>query len=220
MIAYIVFMDNSERRLPISYAKRVVGRKMMGGQSTHMPIKVNMSGVLPVIFASSILSLPATVQMFISSDKYQGTFWEKFFNAFQGDSWVYAILYFLLIIFFAYFYSTIQYNPIEMANNLRKNNGAIPGIRPGKPTSDYILRVLSRLTLIGALMLSVIALFPIVYSLICDLAIPPLTEGGEDGGMTISLGGTSLIIMCGVALETVRQLESQMMMRHYKGFLD
>ncbi len=213
MIAYIVFMDNSERRLPISYAKRVVGRKMMGGQSTHMPIKVNMSGVLPVIFASSILSLPATVQMFISSDKYQGTFWEKFFNAFQGDSWVYAILYFLLIIFFAYFYSTIQYN-------LRKNNGAIPGIRPGKPTSDYILRVLSRLTLIGALMLSVIALFPIVYSLICDLAIPPLTEGGEDGGMTISLGGTSLIIMCGVALETVRQLESQMMMRHYKGFLD
>jgi preprotein translocase subunit SecY len=129
-------------------------------------------------------------------------------------------MYFLLIIFFAYFYSTIQYNPIEMANNLRKNNGAIPGIRPGKPTSDYILRVLSRLTLIGALMLSVIALFPIVYSLICDAAIKPLAEGGKDGGMTISLGGTSLIIMCGVALETVRQLESQMMMRHYKGFLD
>ena len=213
-------MDNSERRLPISYAKRVVGRKMMGGQSTHMPIKVNMSGVLPVIFASSILSLPGTVQMFISADKYKGTFWEKFFNAFQGDSWWYAAMYFLLIIFFAYFYSTIQYNPIEMANNLRKNNGAIPGIRPGKPTSDYILRVLSRLTLIGALMLSVIALFPIVYSLICDAAIKPLTENGNDGGMTISLGGTSLIIMCGVALETVRQLESQMMMRHYKGFLD
>ena len=130
-------------------------------------------------------------------------------------------MYFLLIIFFAYFYSTIQYNPIEMANNLRKNNGAIPGIRPGRPTSDYILRVLSRLTLIGALMLSVIALFPIVYSLICDMAIPPLEGASKDtGGMTISLGGTSLIIMCGVALETVRQLESQMMMRHYKGFLD
>lgn len=221
MIAYIVFMDNSERRLPITYAKRVVGRKQMGGQSTHMPIKVNMSGVLPVIFASSILSLPGTVQMFISSSKYEGTFWEKFFNAFQGDSWWYALMYFLLIIFFAYFYSTIQYNPIEMANNLRKNNGAIPGIRPGRPTSDYILRVLSRLTLIGALMLSVIALFPIVYSLICDMAIPPLEGASEDtGGMTISLGGTSLIIMCGVALETVRQLESQMMMRHYKGFLD
>ena len=220
MIAYIVFMDNSERRLPISYAKRVVGRKMMGGQSTHMPIKVNMSGVLPVIFASSILSLPATVQMFISENKYEGTFWEKFFDAFQSDSWWYAGMYFLLIIFFAYFYSTIQYNPIEMANNLRKNNGAIPGIRPGKPTSDYILRVLSRLTLIGALMLSVVALLPIIYSLICDMAIPPMTEGGSDGGMTITLGGTSLIIMCGVALETVRQLESQMMMRHYKGFLD
>ena len=141
MIAYIVFMDNAERRLPIQYAKRVVGRKMYGGQSTHMPIKINMSGVLPIIFASSILSLPGTVQMFISSDKYEGTFWEKFFNAFQSDSWWYAGMYFILIIFFAYFYSTIQYNPIEMANNLRKNNGAIPGIRPGKPTSDYIMRV-------------------------------------------------------------------------------
>ena len=220
MIAYIVFMDNSERRLPSQYAKRVVGRKMYGGQSTHMPIKINMSGVLPIIFASSILSLPGTVQMFISADKYKGTGWEKFFNAFQSDSWWYAGMYFLLIIFFAYFYSTIQYNPIEMANNLRKNNGAIPGIRPGKPTSDYIMRVLSRLTLIGSLMLCVVALFPIVYSLICKAAIPPLETGGDDGGMSITLGGTSIIIMCGVALETVRQLESQLMMRHYKGFLD
>lgn len=221
MVAYIVFMDNSERRLPIQYAKRVVGRKMYGGQSTHMPVKINMSGVLPVIFASSILSLPGTVQMFISSDKYpEGSFLKSLFDAFQSDSWWYAGIYFVLIIFFAYFYSTIQYNPIEMANNLRKNNGAIPGIRPGKPTSDYIMRVLSRLTLVGALMLSVIALFPLIYSLICELAIPPLTEGGEDGGMSITLGGTSIIIMCGVALETVRQLESQMMMRHYKGFLD
>lgn len=220
MIVYIVFMDNAERRLPIQYAKRVVGRKMYGGQSTHMPIKVNMSGVLPIIFASSILSLPATVQMFISSDKYQGTFWEKFFDAFQSDSWWYAVMYFILIIFFAYFYSTIQYNPIEMANNLRKNNGAIPGIRPGRPTSDYIFRVLSRLTLVGVLMLSVVALLPMIISLICDAAIPPMTEGGNDGGFSVSLGGTSIIIMCGVALETVRQIESQMMMRHYKGFLD
>lgn len=220
MIVYIVFMDNAERRLPIQYAKRVVGRKMYGGQSTHMPIKVNMSGVLPIIFASSILSLPGTVQMFISSDKYAGTFWEKFFNAFQSDSWWYAVMYFILIIFFAYFYSTIQYNPIEMANNLRKNNGAIPGIRPGRPTSDYILRVLSRLTLIGVLMLSVVALLPMIISLVCDAAIPPMTEGGNDGGFSVSLGGTSIIIMCGVALETVRQIESQMMMRHYKGFLD
>lgn len=220
MIVYIVFMDNAERRIPIQYAKRVVGRKMYGGQSTNMPIKVNMSGVLPIIFASSILSLPATVQMFISSDKYEGTFWESFFNAFQSDSWWYAGMYFVLIIFFGYFYSTIQYNPIEMANNLRKNNGSIPGIRPGKPTSDYIFKVLMRLVLIGVLMLSVVALLPIIWSLICDAAIPPLTEGGSDGGFSVSLGGTSIIIMCGVALETVRQLESQMMMRHYKGFLD
>lgn len=220
MVAYIVYMDNAERRLPIQYAKRVVGRKMYGGQSTHMPIKVNMSGVLPIIFASSILSLPATVQMFIAEDKYKDTFWEKFFKAFQSDSWWYAGMYFILIIFFAYFYSTIQYNPIEMANNLRKNNGAIPGIRPGKPTSEYIFRVITRLVLIGVLMLAVVALFPLIWSLVCDLAIPPLTADGTDGGMSITLGGTSIIIMCGVALETVRQLESQMMMRHYKGFLD
>ena len=220
MIVYIVFMDNAERRLPIQSAKRVVGRKMYGGQATNMPVKVNMSGVLPIIFASSILSLPGTVQMFISTDKYEGTFWESFFNAFQSDSWWYAAMYFVLIIFFGYFYSTIQYNPIEMANNLRKNNGSIPGIRPGRPTSDYIFKVLMRLTLIGVLMLSVVALLPIIWSLICDAAIPPLTEGGQDGGFSVSLGGTSIIIMCGVALETVRQLESQMMMRHYKGFLD
>ena len=220
MMAYIVLIDNAERRLPIQYAKRVVGRKQYGGQSTYMPIKLNMSGVLPIIFASSILSLPGTVQMFLSEAKYKDTFWEKFFNAFQGDSWWYAGMYFLLIIFFAYFYSTIQYNPIEMANNLRKNNGVIPGFRPGRPTSDYIMKILSRLTLVGALMVSVVALFPIVYSLICDAAIKPLESGGDDGGMSISLGGTSLIILVGVALETVRQLESQMMMRHYKGFLD
>ena len=221
MIAYIVLLDNAERRVPIQYAKRVVGRKMYGGQNTHMPIKVNMSGVLPIIFASSILSLPGTVQMFLSSSKYEGTFWEKFFKAFQSDSWWYAGMYFILIIFFAYFYSTIQYNPIEMANNLRKNNGVIPGIRPGRPTSDYILRIISRLTLIGALMISVVALFPIIYSLICDAAIKPLSGAADStGGMSITMGGTSLIILVGVALETVRQLESQMVMRHYKGFLD
>jgi len=225
MIAYIVLLDNAERRIPIQYSKRVVGRKMYGGQNTHMPIKVNMSGVLPIIFASSILSLPGTVQMFISASKYEGTGWEKFFDSFQSDSWVYAVLYFLLIIFFAYFYSTIQYNPIEMANNLRKNNGVIPGIRPGRPTSDYIFKILSRLTLIGALMISVVALFPIVYSLVMKAVIPPDSTASAgsiaaEGGMSISLGGTSLIILVGVALETVRQLESQMMMRHYKGFLD
>ena len=225
MIAYIVLVDNAERRLPIQYSKRVVGRKMYGGQNTHMPIKINMSGVLPIIFASSILSLPATVQMFLKNKPAEDSFWGKFFNIFQGDSWWYALFYFLLIIFFAYFYSTIQYNPIEMANNLRKNNGAIPGIRPGRPTSDYLMKIISRLVLIGALMISAVALFPIVYSLICKAAIPANPDAAANsiaaqGGMTISLGGTSLIILVGVALETVRQLESQMMMKHYKGFLD
>ncbi len=211
MIAYIVWMDNSERRIPVQYAKRVVGRKMYGGQSTHIPMKVNMSGVMPVIFASSILSLPPTINLFIGLE--EGNKWyDYFFRHFQSDSWVYAILYFLLIIFFAYFYASIQYNPIEMANNIRKNSGAIPGIRPGKPTSDYIQKVLSRLTLLGALLLSVVALFPVLFQLI--------TKAALEHTMQISLGGTSIIILVGVALETVKQLESQMMMRHYKGFLD
>ena len=210
MIAYIVWMDNAERRIPVQYAKRVVGRKMYGGQSTHIPIKVNMSGVLPVIFASSILSLPATIQLFISEDKITGG-WKTFFNMFSTDHWFYAIVYFLLILFFAYFYASIQYNPVEMANNIRKNSGMIPGIRPGKPTSDYIKKILSRITLLGALLLSVVALFPNLLTIFTKLINKP---------MAVSLGGTSLIIVVGVALETVKQLESQMMMRHYKGFLD
>ncbi|HIT54011.1 MAG TPA: preprotein translocase subunit SecY [Candidatus Fimivicinus intestinavium] len=209
MIAFIVWMDNSERRIPVQYAKRVVGRKMYGGQSTHIPIKVNMSGVMPIIFASSILSLPPTIELFMTVE--EGSGWETFFNLFQAQSPFYAVIYFVLIIFFAYFYATIQYNPIEMANNIRKNSGAIPGIRPGKPTSDYISRILSRITLLGALLLSVVALFPILFSQITALVQKP---------MNISLGGTSIIILVGVALETVKQLESQMMMRHYKGFLD
>ncbi len=211
MIAFIVWMDNAERRIPVQYAKRVVGRKMYGGQSTHIPIKVNMSGVLPVIFASSILSVVPTVQMFIDEDKITGTGWETFFNMFSTTHWFYAIVYFFLILFFAYFYASIQYNPVEMANNIRKNSGMIPGIRPGKPTSDYIRKILSRITLLGALLLSVVALFPNIVTLFTNLIGSP---------MTLSLGGTSLIIVVGVALETVKQLESQMMMRHYKGFLD
>ncbi len=215
MIAFIVWMDNAERRIPVQYAKRVVGRKMYGGQSTHIPMKVNMSGVMPVIFASSILSLPPTIQMFV--DVKPNTFWDKFFSVFQATHPVYVVLYFVMIIFFAYFYAQIQYNPIEMANNIRKNSGAIPGIRPGKPTSDYIAKILSRLTLMGALLLSVVALFPTVFSQIVTAC---LKLGDVQEGMNISLGGTSIIIMVGVALETVKQLESQMMMRHYKGFLD
>lgn len=209
MIAYIVWMDNSERRIPVQYAKRVVGRKMYGGQASHIPIKVNMSGVMPVIFASSILSLPPTINMFVQADPASG--WGKFFKLFEGTHWFYGILYFIMIIFFAYFYASIQYNPIEMANNLRRQSGAIPGIRPGKPTSDYIARILSRVILLGALLLSVVALFPILFSQITQLAGRP---------MNIALGGTSVIILVGVALETVQQLESQMMMRHYRGFLD
>ena len=209
MIAFIVWMDNAERRIPVQYAKRVVGRKMYGGQSTHIPIKVNMSGVLPVIFASSILSLPPTVEMFLSEEKVEK--FAGFFNLFKTSHWFYSIIYFVLILFFAYFYASIQYNPTEMANNIRKNSGMVPGLRPGKPTADYIKKILGRITLLGALLLSVVALFPNVITLFTNLIGAP---------MTLSLGGTSLIIVVGVALETVKQLESQMMMRHYKGFLD
>lgn len=210
MVAFIVWMDNAERRIPVQYAKRVVGRKMYGGQSTHIPIKVNMSGVLPVIFASSILSLPPTIQMFMNEEKMKDST-KAFFDIFKSTHWAYAIMYFVLILFFAYFYASIQYNPIEMANNIRKNSGMIPGIRPGKPTADYIAKILSRITLMGALLLSVIALFPNILTLFTTLIHKQ---------MALSLGGTSLIIVVGVALETVKSLESQMMMRHYKGFLD
>ncbi len=214
MIAYIVWMDNAERKIPVQYAKRVVGRKMYGGQSTHIPIKVNMSGVMPVIFASSILSLPPTIELFVSSKIEEGSIWETFFGWFAPTSVVYAVLFFLMIIFFAYFYAAIQYNPTEMANNIRSNSGTIPGIRPGKPTAQYIERIISRIILLGALLLSVVALFPTLFTIITEAIL------GEGKGMNISLGGTSIIIMVGVALETVKQLESQMMLRHYKGFLD
>lgn len=203
VIWIITFMQDSERRIPIQYAKRVVGRKMYGGQSSHLPIKVALGGVMPVIFASSILSIPSTIEMF-----WQPTgFWAGFFAAFRADGWAYALIYFLLILMFAYFYTSIQYNPVEMANNLKQNNGTIPGIRPGTPTAEFIRKILSRITLIGALFLAFIALVPIIYSSVTGLR-----------GLT--MGGTSVIIMVGVALETVKQLESQMMMRHYKGFLD
>ncbi len=216
MVAFIVWMDNAERRIPVQYAKRVVGRKMYGGQSTFMPIKVNMSGVMPVIFASSILSLPPTVEMFVS-DKIEGTGWETFFGLFSSKHWAYAIIYFVFIIAFAYFYASIQYNPIEMSKNIRENGGSIPGIRPGEPTARYIGKIIGRITLLGALLLSVVALFPIVFSQVSTFA---LGKAGYPNGLNVSLGGTSIIILVGVALETVKQLESQMMMRHYKGFLD
>ena len=219
MIAFIVWMDNAERRIPVQYAKRVVGRKMYGGQNTHIPIKVNMSGVMPIIFAGSILSIPPTIQMFIPSSKLaESKFWTGFFKVFSSEHWAYGIIYFVLIIAFAYFYSSIQYNPIEMSQNIAKNGGMIPGIRTGRPTSDYIAKIISRITLLGALLLSVVAIFPIVFSQLTTLILTKTTDYAT--GMNISLGGTSIIILVGVALETVKQLESQMMMRHYKGFLD
>ena len=206
MIGFIVFMTDAERRIPIQYAKKVVGRKMYGGQNTHMPIKVNMSGVMPIILAVSILSLPSILVTFLGQPE-AGTFWSVVVSMFAQDSWFYIILYALMIVGFAFFYVTIQYNPVEMANNLRKNGGAIPGQRPGKPTADFIKRVLNKVTFIGALFLGVVALFPSVF-------------GKLSGFSGLTIGGTSLMIVVGVALETVQQMESQMMMRHYKGFLD
>ncbi len=205
VIWIIVFMQDSERRIPVQYAKRVVGRKMYGGQSSHIPIKIAMSGVMPIIFASCILSIPSTIEMFMGGNV--SGFWAGFFDAFSPNGWLYSVLYFLLIIMFSYFYLTIQYNPVEMANNLRQNNGTIPGIRPGKPTSDFIAKILSKITLIGALFLALIALLPIVYAALTGMS-------------GLSLGGTSILIIVGVALETMKQMESQMLMRHYKGFLD
>ena len=205
--ALIVFITDSERRLPIQYAKKVVGRKMYGGQSSTLPLKVNMTGVMPMIFANSIVSIPATIQMFVNPK--QGSFWAGFFNLFGTDGWLYAVLTAILIVAFAYFYVTISFNPIEVANNLKKNGGFIPGIRPGKPTSDYITKVLSRITLIGALFLVVIAVVPLVANIISGAKLSSL-----------AFTGSSIIIVVGVVLETAREIESQMTMRHYKGFLE
>ncbi len=206
LIVFIVFISNSERRLPVQYAKRVVGRKMYGGQSSHLPMKLNMSGVLPIIFAQSIASLPATVAAFLPPPA-EGSFWSGFLNAIDTDSALYMIGYFILIIGFSYFYSTIQFNPIEVSNNLRKNGGFIPGFRPGKPTADFIRKVLNRITLFGAIYLGIIAILPII-------------TGNIIGVYQLAIGGTSVLIVVGVALETVKAMEAQMLMRHYKGFLE
>ncbi len=205
-IAFIVYMNEAERRIPIQYAKRVVGRKQYGGQKTHIPIKVCMSGVMPIIFAMSFMALPQTIQLF-KEDPKDGSFYSKFCEFFSTRSWSYAIIYFVLIILFNYFYVSIQYNPTEIANNLRQSNGGIPGIRPGKPTSDYIQRVLSKITLVGAFFLGIIAIIPIFISM------------ADRNLQSLSMGGTTILIAVSVALETTRTLESHMMMRHHKGFL-
>ena len=204
LVVFIVFINDAERRIPIQYAKRVVGRKVYGGQNTNLPIKVSMSGVMPVIFAQSIVSLPATIATFIG--KTEGNWWYE--NLWASDTWFYAGFYGLLIFFFSWFYSTIQYDPVEISNNLKKNGGFIPGFRPGKPTADFIKKVINKIVIFGAVYLAIVALMPIV--------------GGNlvPGVSNLAIGGTSIIIIVGVALETVKALEAQMLMRHYKGFLD
>ena len=203
LILFIIFINDAERRIPIQYAKRVVGRKIYGGQNTNLPIKVSMSGVMPVIFAQSICSLPATICAFTGNTS--GWWYE---NVWSSNSWIYAIGYFLMIFFFSWFYSTIQYDPVEIANNLKKNGGFIPGFRPGKPTADFIQKVINKIVVFGAIYLGIVALLPIVAG--------NLMEGVRN----LAIGGTSVIIVVGVALETVKALEAQMLMRHYKGFLD
>ena len=203
LVVFIVFINDAERRIPIAYAKRVVGRKIYGGQNTNLPIKVAMSGVMPVIFAQSIVSLPATICTF---GGWTNNWLYK--NLFVSTSWSYAIFYGLLIFFFSWFYSTIQYDPVEVANNLKKNGGFIPGFRPGKPTADFIKKVINKIVIFGAVYLAIVALLPIVSGNLVS------------GVSNLAIGGTSVIIVVGVALETVKALETQMMMRHYKGFLD
>ena len=205
LVILIVFVSDAERRIPVQYAKRQVGRRMYGGQTSNLPMKVNMSGVLPVIFAQSIASIPATIGAFLPAPA-EGSFWAGLLNAIDTKSVLYLVIYFLMIIGFSYFYATIQFNPIEISNNLKRNGGFIPGFRPGKPTSDFIARVLSKITLFGAIYLGVVAILPLLAD--------------KFSQMSIGIGGTSVIIVVGVALETVQALENQMLMRQYKGFLE
>ena len=206
LIVFIVFINDAERRIPVQYAKRQVGRKMYGGQSTNLPMKVNMSGVLPIIFAQSIASLPITIWSFIGIPA-EGTVSRSIYDAIDTKSIVYMVVYFIMIIGFSYFYSSIQFNPVEIANNLKKQGGFIPGFRPGKPTVDFIKKVLNKITLFGAIYLGIVAICPLIV-------------GKVIGNSSVAIGGTSVIIVVGVALETVKALESQMLMRQYKGFLE
>ncbi len=217
LVWFVIFITDSERRIPVQYAKKVIGRKMYGGQSSNLPIKLNMTGVMPVIFASTILSIPSTIALFKAPTT---DFWKAIYtqlNPSSGSAWTYAVLQFIFIVAFAYFYTAISFNPIEVSGNLQKNGGAIPGIRPGKNTSDFIAKVLSRITLLGALFLSVICVLPLLLQLI--LSLTPIADVTL-GLANIAFGGTSIMIVVGVILETIREIEAQMTMRHYKGFLD
>ena len=202
LVLLIVFVNDAERRIPVQYAKRVVGRKVFGGQNTNLPIKVAMTGVMPVIFAQSITSMPATIYAFLG---WKTDSW-MYKNIWSAESWMYAVAYFVMIFFFSWFYSSIQYDPVEISNNLKKNGGFIPGFRPGKPTADFIKKVIGKIVIFGAIYLAVVALLPMI--------------SGAVSKTNLAIGGTSIIIVVGVALETVKALEAQMMMRHYKGFLD
>ena len=205
LIVLIVFVNDAERRIPVQYAKRQVGRRMYGGQTSNLPMKVNMSGVLPIIFAQSIATIPATIGAFLPAPE-EGSFWAGVLSAIDTKSFLYLIIYFLLIIGFSYFYATIQFNPVEISNKLKRNGGFIPGFRPGKPTSDFIAKVLAKITLFGAIYLGIVAILPLLAD--------------KFSKTSIGVGGTSVIIVVGVALETVQVLENQMLMRQYKGFLD
>ena len=204
LVVFIIFINDAERRIPIQYAKRVVGRKIYGGQNTNLPIKVSMSGVMPVIFAQSICSLPTTICQFVPGLSKS---WANV-NLFSSNTVFYAVFYALMIFFFSWFYSTIQYDPVEISNNLKKNGGFIPGFRPGKPTAEFIAKVIGKIVIFGAVYLTIIAILPIIAG-----NVLPNVHG-------LAIGGTSVIIVVGVALETVKALEAQMLMRHYKGFLD
>ena len=205
MVVLVVWVTHSERRIPIQYAKRVVGRKMYGGQGSHLPIKLNMTGVMPIIFASSIVSVPATIAMF-----FQGSGFANWVTKWLGpNSWVYVIIYLVLIVAFAYFYILISFNPIEVANNIKNNGGSVPGIRTGRPTAEYITKILNRITLIGAFFLIIVAGLPMIINIV---------SGGSFQGL--AFGGSSLLIVIGVAIETFRDIEAQITMRNYKGFLD
>ena len=209
LVLFIVFVHDAERRIPIQYAKRVVGRKVYGGQNTNLPIKVAMSGVLPVIFAQSITSLLPTVFAFTNPDGTSSNGFVQFMiDISKSTSWVYALCYFVLIFFFSWFYASVQYDTVEIANNLKSNGGFIPGFRPGKPTAEFIKKVIGKVLVFGAFYLSVVALLPLIVGTL----VPSFAN--------LAIGGTSVIIVVGVALDTVKALETQMLMRHYKGFLD
>ena len=250
LICFVIFVTGSERRIPVQYAKKVVGRKMYGGQSSNLPIKLNMTGVMPVIFASSIVSfLPTVFQILESAGAIKNEFWSNFADAIGSEGAIYPIALFVLIIGFAYFYTQITFDPIEVANNLKKQGGAIPGIRQGRPTADYIRKILNKITLVGALFLGVIAILPIIlgphvlrpfFEWVIEAGYADTYKYYEESGLSymtsyldsmvqqqagslvsvFSFGGTTLLIVVGVANELYRELEAQLTMRNYKGFLN